>query len=114
MENAQQLVTSSENVSREAIGVNTATAESLDVTSQGLAKVKEIVENTSQIAATLLGEGHAATQTVTGSASVVTAKIEELTGQAEALRQNITALDALILAHADSMRTAGQQAMGGS
>jgi prefoldin subunit 5 len=114
MENAQQLIATADNVSNEAIGVNTAAAESLDITTQALERVKEIVESTSALAANLLGEGHTATQSVTGSASVVVAKIEELTGQAQALRENITALDALILAHGDSMRTAGQQAMGGS
>jgi len=113
MENAQQLIATADTVGSEAVGVSTAAAESLNATTQALAQVQAIIQNTSQTAATLLGEGHAATQTVTGSASVVVQKIEELMGQAQALRENITAVDALILAHGDSMRTAGQQAMGG-
>jgi hypothetical protein len=113
MENAQQLIAHGDTVAEGCVGVNTMAGDAVNTVVQRLQQVKEQIEETTSVAANLLGEGHSAVQTVTGSASVVVTKVEELTGQAQALQQSITSLDQLILAHADSIRSAGNDAMGG-
>lgn len=112
MENAQQLINHGDQVAEGTIGVNTLAGDAVNTVVQRLEQVKEAIEGTSQTAANLLGEGHQAVETVTGSAAVVSEKILELQGQARALQESITALDQLIMAHADSIREAGRKAMG--
>jgi phage terminase large subunit GpA-like protein len=113
MENAQQLIAHGDQVAEGCVGVNTLAGDAVNAVTQRLEQVKDQIEETTSVAANLLGEGHSAVQTVTASAAVVSAKVDELLGQAQGLQQSITALDQLIIAHADSIRTAGNQAMGG-
>jgi hypothetical protein len=114
MENAQQLASMAEGVATDAIGVNTVAGESVNETVQKLEQVRQAIEETSQTAAVLLGENHPGVGAVTGSASVVTEKIQDLIGMAHSLQENITALDQLILAHSTAMKEAAQRAMGQS
>jgi hypothetical protein len=113
MENAQQLIAHGDTVAEGCIGVNTMAGDAVNTVVQRLQQVKDQIEETTSVAANLLGDGHSAVQTVTGSAAVVSAKVDELIGQAQGLQQSITSLDQLIIAHADSIRTAGNDAMGG-
>jgi phage terminase large subunit GpA-like protein len=113
MENAQQLIAHGDQVAEGCVGVNTLAGDAVNAVTQRLEQVKDQIEETTSVAANLLGDGHSAVQTVTGSAAVVSEKIDELMGQARALQESITSLDQLIIAHADSIRTAGNDAMGG-
>lgn len=112
MENARHLMEAAGEVVNDAVGAATSAASHLEGTDQDLARVQEIIENTTQTAATLLGEDHPAVGTLTGTAAVVSEKVTELHGQVEALRAAITELDALIIQHGDAMQQAGQRAMG--
>jgi phage shock protein A len=112
MENAQQLMNHGNSVAEGCVGTNTLAGDAVNAVLQRLQQVKDQIEGTSQTAAELLGEGHPGVSAVTGSASVVSDKVIELQGQAEALQANITALDALIIAHGDAIREAAQRAMG--
>ena len=112
MEAAQQLINHGNQVAEGTIGVNTLAGDAVNTVVQRLEQVKDAIEGTSQTAASLLGEQHPAVGVVTGSAAVVSEKVVELQGQARALQESITALDQLIMAHADSIREAGQRAMG--
>jgi hypothetical protein len=112
MENAQQLMNHGNSVAEGCVGINTMAGDAVNAVTQRLQQVKDQIEGTSQTAAELLGEGHPGVETVTGSAAVVVEKVVELMGQAQALQQSITALDQLIIAHGDSIRTAAQRAMG--
>jgi conjugal transfer/entry exclusion protein len=99
MENAQQLIAHGDTVAEGCIGVNTMAGDAVNTVVQRLQQVKDQIEETTSVAANLLGDGHSAVQTVTGSAAVVSEKIDELMGQARALQERITSLDQLLSAH---------------
>lgn len=111
-ESAQQLINHGDQVAEGTIGANTLAGDAVNTVMQRLEQVKDQIEGTAQVAASLLGEGHQAVGAVTGSAAVVVEKILELQGQARALQESITGLDGLIMAHAAAIRDAGQKAMG--
>lgn len=113
MENAQQLASSAGQVTQDAIGANTEAASVLDTVMAALERTRQICEESTSTAATLLGEGHAAVGTIVGSAGNVTDEVLRVQNQAEALRAAIIALDERVVAHGDVMIQCAQAAMGG-
>lgn len=112
-ENAQQLIGLAEQIVPENIGLINAAAEALEAAQQGFTQVQQNAEASTQQAAQLLGEGHAGLGAINGSASAIVEKINELQGLINAVRPAISDLDARLLEHADNMRTAANQALGG-
>lgn len=111
-QDARQLIESAGEVVNNAIGANGASVAALDQVSQGVAQVQQICEDSTSLAANLLGEGHAATASITGSAALVAEKVQGIHGLVEQLRGELINLDATVIAHGDAIRTAGERAMG--
>lgn len=114
MENAQHLHESVGEVTNDAIGAGGLAVDGLDTVGQGIQRVQEIIENSTQTAAMLLGENHPGVETITGSAATVSERVIALHGQVEALRAEINGLDGLVLAHGDVIRSIAERAMGGN
>jgi ABC-type transporter Mla subunit MlaD len=114
MDNARHLHESAGEVTNDAMGAATSAVEALDTVAAGMQQVKDVVENSTQTAAMLLGEGHPGVDVITGSAATVSEKVQSLHEQIQALRAEINTLDGVVLAHGDVMRTVANGAMGGS
>jgi len=114
MENALHLRETAGEVTNDAMGAATSSVEGLDTVAAGMQQVKEVVENSTQTAALLLGEGHPGVDVITGSAATVSERVQSLHEQIQALRAEINGLDGLVLAHGDVIRTVAERAMGGS
>jgi hypothetical protein len=113
-ENALHLREAAGEMAQDAIGASSVAAEDLQSVRQSFARVQEIVENTTQTAATLLGEQHPAVGEVTGSAAGVTDKVLQLQQAIDNVLGQLIELDGLVTSHAEVMQSVAEKAMGNS